>query len=113
MMLRSVCTAMAAVPPPLLCSLCLHRGPGSPQLVLHARPGTPLRLPARAAPGGRAPSTLGPDGEAWGQAHTDSPFSHCLFQGFVPAAVRLIPQTVLTFIFLEQLRKHFGMKVTT
>ncbi|NXR61965.1 DIC protein, partial [Rhadina sibilatrix] len=35
------------------------------------------------------------------------------YKGFVPAAVRLIPQTVLTFIFLEQLRKYFGIKVTT
>ncbi|NWI04766.1 DIC protein, partial [Tichodroma muraria] len=35
------------------------------------------------------------------------------YKGFVPAAVRLIPQTVLTFLFLEQLRKHFGIKVTT
>ncbi|NWW98455.1 DIC protein, partial [Caloenas nicobarica] len=35
------------------------------------------------------------------------------YKGFVPAAVRLVPQTVLTFIFLEQLRKHFGMKVIT
>ncbi|NWI40599.1 DIC protein, partial [Picathartes gymnocephalus] len=35
------------------------------------------------------------------------------YKGFVPAAVRLIPQTVLTFLFLEQLRKYFGIKVTT
>ncbi|NXD41735.1 DIC protein, partial [Copsychus sechellarum] len=35
------------------------------------------------------------------------------YKGFVPAAVRLVPQTVLTFIFLEQLRKNFGIKVTT
>ncbi|NWH39850.1 DIC protein, partial [Chloropsis hardwickii] len=35
------------------------------------------------------------------------------YKGFVPAAVRLVPQTVLTFIFLEQLRKYFGIKVTT
>ncbi|NXP35574.1 DIC protein, partial [Leiothrix lutea] len=35
------------------------------------------------------------------------------YKGFVPAAVRLIPHTVLTFIFLEQLRKYFGIKVTT
>ncbi|NXQ58643.1 DIC protein, partial [Anthoscopus minutus] len=33
------------------------------------------------------------------------------YKGFVPAAVRLVPQTVLTFIFLEQLRKYFGIKV--
>ncbi|KAM4762024.1 mitochondrial dicarboxylate carrier [Cyanocitta cristata] len=35
------------------------------------------------------------------------------YKGFVPAAVRLIPQTILTFVFLEQLRKYFGIKVTT
>ncbi|NXW79783.1 DIC protein, partial [Hirundo rustica] len=35
------------------------------------------------------------------------------YKGFVPAAVRLIPHTVLTFVFLEQLRKNFGIKVTT
>ncbi|NXH02294.1 DIC protein, partial [Loxia leucoptera] len=35
------------------------------------------------------------------------------YKGFVPAAVRLVPQTVLTFLFLEQLRKYFGIKVTT
>ncbi|NXJ68642.1 DIC protein, partial [Rostratula benghalensis] len=35
------------------------------------------------------------------------------YKGFVPAAVRLIPHTILTFVFLEQLRKHFGIKVTT
>lgn len=35
------------------------------------------------------------------------------FQGFVPAAIRLIPHTVLTFVFLEQLRKYFGIKVIT
>ncbi|NXN84971.1 DIC protein, partial [Bombycilla garrulus] len=35
------------------------------------------------------------------------------YKGFVPAAVRLVPHTVLTFVFLEQLRKYFGIKVTT
>lgn len=35
------------------------------------------------------------------------------FQGFIPAAVRLIPHTILTFVFLEQLRKYFGIKVST
>lgn len=35
------------------------------------------------------------------------------FKGLVPAGVRLIPHTVLTFMFLEQLRKHFGIKVAT
>uniref|UniRef100_A0A3P9D2H2 Mitochondrial dicarboxylate carrier n=1 Tax=Maylandia zebra TaxID=106582 RepID=A0A3P9D2H2_9CICH len=45
--------------------------------------------------------------------------SHCLtetaklgpnafYKGLVPAAIRLIPHTVLTFIFLEQLKQHFG-----
>ncbi|MFH4974105.1 hypothetical protein AB6A40_000814 [Gnathostoma spinigerum] len=30
------------------------------------------------------------------------------FKGFLPAWIRLAPQTVLTFIFLEQLRLNFG-----
>ena len=30
------------------------------------------------------------------------------YKGYVPAFVRLAPQTVLTFIFLEQLKKNFG-----
>ncbi|XP_073166540.1 mitochondrial dicarboxylate carrier isoform X2 [Lepidochelys kempii] len=33
------------------------------------------------------------------------------YKGFVPAAIRLVPHTVLTFVFLEQLRKYFGIKV--
>uniref|UniRef100_A0A8C8VL31 Mitochondrial dicarboxylate carrier n=1 Tax=Pelusios castaneus TaxID=367368 RepID=A0A8C8VL31_9SAUR len=33
------------------------------------------------------------------------------YKGFVPAAIRLIPHTILTFVFLEQLRKYFGIKV--
>ncbi|KAM3864435.1 mitochondrial dicarboxylate carrier [Diretmus argenteus] len=33
------------------------------------------------------------------------------YKGLVPAAVRLIPHTVLTFVFLEQLRQHFGAVV--
>lgn len=33
------------------------------------------------------------------------------FKGFIPAFVRLGPQTVLTFIFFEQLRLRFGDKV--
>lgn len=32
------------------------------------------------------------------------------FKGFVPAFVRLGPQTVLTFIFFEQLRLNFGVE---
>ena len=30
------------------------------------------------------------------------------YKGFVPAFIRLGPQTVLTFVFLEQLRVRFG-----
>ena len=30
------------------------------------------------------------------------------FQGYVPAFVRLGPQTILTFIFFEQLKGRFG-----
>lgn len=30
------------------------------------------------------------------------------FKGYVPAFVRLGPQTILTFVFLEQLRLNFG-----
>nr|KAF6295979.1 hypothetical protein mMyoMyo1_009116 [Myotis myotis] len=33
------------------------------------------------------------------------------YKGLVPAGIRLMPHTVLTFVFLEQLRKHFGVKV--
>lgn len=32
-------------------------------------------------------------------------------QGLVPAGIRLIPHTVLTFIFLEQLKNNFGIVV--
>lgn len=32
------------------------------------------------------------------------------FKGYVPAFVRLAPQTILTFVFLEQLRLRFGVK---
>ncbi|XP_049850918.1 mitochondrial dicarboxylate carrier-like isoform X2 [Schistocerca gregaria] len=31
------------------------------------------------------------------------------FKGYVPAFIRLGPQTILTFVFLEQLRKNFGV----
>lgn len=30
------------------------------------------------------------------------------FKGYVPAFVRLGPHTILTFVFLEQLRMNFG-----
>ncbi|XP_070837688.1 mitochondrial dicarboxylate carrier isoform X2 [Chaetodon trifascialis] len=33
------------------------------------------------------------------------------YKGLVPAAIRLIPHTVFTFLFLEQLRQHFGVVV--
>ncbi|KAL0595744.1 Mitochondrial dicarboxylate carrier [Plecturocebus cupreus] len=33
------------------------------------------------------------------------------YKGLVPAGIRLVPHTVLTFVFLEQLRKNFGIKV--
>lgn len=31
------------------------------------------------------------------------------FKGYVPAFVRLAPQTILTFVLLEQLRMNFGV----
>uniref|UniRef100_UPI00358DF3F5 mitochondrial dicarboxylate carrier n=1 Tax=Myxine glutinosa TaxID=7769 RepID=UPI00358DF3F5 len=31
------------------------------------------------------------------------------YKGFFPASIRLIPHTILTFVFLEQLRSHFGL----
>ncbi|XP_055354479.1 mitochondrial dicarboxylate carrier-like [Paramacrobiotus metropolitanus] len=33
------------------------------------------------------------------------------FKGYIPAFVRIGPQTVLTFVFLEQLRQRFGITV--
>lgn len=30
------------------------------------------------------------------------------FKGYIPAFVRLAPHTILTFVFLEQLRMRFG-----
>lgn len=30
------------------------------------------------------------------------------FKGYIPAFVRLGPQTIITFVFLEQLRLNFG-----
>lgn len=33
------------------------------------------------------------------------------FKGYVPAFVRLAPHTILTFVFLEQLRLNFGVVV--
>ena len=32
-----------------------------------------------------------------------------ILQGYIPAFVRLGPHTILTFVFLEQLRKNFGI----
>ncbi|CAB1350241.1 unnamed protein product [Coregonus sp. 'balchen'] len=36
-----------------------------------------------------------------------------LLTGLVPAGIRLIPHTVLTFIFLEQLRTCCGIRIVT
>ncbi|XP_029945863.1 mitochondrial dicarboxylate carrier [Salarias fasciatus] len=33
------------------------------------------------------------------------------YKGLVPAAIRLVPHTVFTYVFLEQLRQHFGQVV--
>lgn len=33
------------------------------------------------------------------------------YKGLVPAGIRLIPHTVLTFIFLEQLKNNFGIRI--
>lgn len=33
------------------------------------------------------------------------------FRGFLPAFIRLAPHTMLTFVFLEQLRKNFGTPI--
>lgn len=33
------------------------------------------------------------------------------FKGFMPSLMRMIPQTVLTFVFFEQLTKYFGIIV--
>lgn len=33
------------------------------------------------------------------------------FKGYIPAFARLAPHTILTFVFLEQLRMNFGMIV--
>lgn len=30
------------------------------------------------------------------------------FRGFIPAFLRIAPQTILTFVFYEQLRLNFG-----
>ena len=35
------------------------------------------------------------------------------FKGFVPAFIRLAPHTILTFVFLEQLRSNFGFYPST
>uniref|UniRef100_A0A8C2Z4G4 Mitochondrial dicarboxylate carrier n=1 Tax=Cyclopterus lumpus TaxID=8103 RepID=A0A8C2Z4G4_CYCLU len=35
------------------------------------------------------------------------------YKGLVPAGIRLIPHTVLTFIFLEQLKKYFGIRIVS
>lgn len=35
------------------------------------------------------------------------------YKGLLPAGIRLMPHTMLTFVFLEQLRKHFGVRVSS
>ncbi|XP_049576334.1 mitochondrial dicarboxylate carrier [Syngnathus scovelli] len=35
------------------------------------------------------------------------------YKGLVPAGIRLIPHTVLTFMFLEQLKKNFGIRIVS
>jgi len=32
------------------------------------------------------------------------------YKGYIPAFARLGPQTILTFVFFEQLRMNFGVK---
>ncbi|CAG9812464.1 unnamed protein product [Phaedon cochleariae] len=41
-------------------------------------------------------------------AHTAKLGPMGFFKGYIPAFVRLAPQTILTFVFLEQLRLNFG-----
>ncbi|TNN70947.1 Mitochondrial dicarboxylate carrier [Liparis tanakae] len=54
-------------------------------------------------------------GEYTGVAHclkeTAKLGPQAFYKGLVPAGIRLIPHTVLTFIFLEQLKKHFGIRI--
>lgn len=38
-------------------------------------------------------------------------FYSAFYKGFFPAFIRLAPQTILTFVFLEQLKQHFGTPV--
>lgn len=46
--------------------------------------------------------------------NSSASYAKCfLWQGLVPAGIRLIPHTVLTFIFLEQLKKHFGIRIVS
>ena len=47
----------------------------------------------------------------WKSKFADYSFFNDLFQGFVPAFVRLGPHTVLTFLFFEQIRLNLGYKV--
>lgn len=42
-------------------------------------------------------------------AHTAKLGPLGFFKGYVPAFVRLAPHTILTFVFLEQLRQNFGI----
>lgn len=63
--------------------------------------------------GGRAGGCGVGGGVGWGGCPSRAVFMLPSFlpQGLVPAGIRLMPHTVLTFVFLEQLRKHFGIKV--
>lgn len=126
---RGCGSAGAVGPPGLLLSLCL-RGQGDngfaaeglmhgAKLCVHgdgrgASPPPLLPLPPTKPPSSPLCCSWGLSCCAPSARHTPTvPVLAVSFQGFVPAAIRLVPQTVLTFIFLEQLRKYFGIKVTT
>jgi len=50
-------------------------------------------------------SVLGTVGDLWKEAGVIG-----FFKGYGPAFVRLAPHTILTFVFMEQLRMNFGTK---
>lgn len=54
-----------------------------------------------------------PTGIATLVAKTASEGPLAFFKGFMPSLIRMIPQTVLTFVFFEQLTKYFGVIVRT
>lgn len=47
----------------------------------------------------------------WEKTTYSNLMPYFLLQGLVPAGIRLVPHTVLTFIFLEQLKKYFGIRI--